>query len=175
MPLPLGHAAIGLVVAEITQAPRRGDSRLLFYGAVCVLASLPDIDILLGLLTDGNGSLFHRGPTHSLLFALSAGWLISEMGRLWGKAPILACRTATLVVLSHVFADLVLTDGSVSLLWPLDVYWATGVCGWTDVIETLIFQSLRDAGTAAIALGLFFALRYSRKARPSSPQLRADS
>ncbi|MGD8250967.1 MAG: metal-dependent hydrolase [Desulfobacterales bacterium] len=175
MPLPLGHAAIGLAVAEITQAPRNGDSRLFFYGIVCALASLPDIDILLGLLTNGNGSLFHRGPTHSLLFALFAGWLFSEMGRSRRKVPLPACRTAVMVVLSHVVADLVLTDGSVSLLWPLDVHWSAGVCGWTDVIETLIVQSLRDAGIAGTALGLFFAIKFARKVRLISDQLPADS
>ena len=89
--------------------------------------------------------------------------------------PLPACRTAVMVVLSHVVADLVLTDGSVSLLWPLDVHWSAGVCGWTDVIETLIVQSLRDAGIAGTALGLFFAIKFARKVRLISDQLPADS
>ena len=73
MPLPLGHAAIGLATYETVKKEDPGSSRISIFLFITILANLPDVDVLVGLLTHGNGSLFHRGPTHSLAFALASG------------------------------------------------------------------------------------------------------
>ena len=70
MPLPLGHTAIGLLTHDIIEPPQAVQSdgtgpvvpflgsRLKTFLLVTLLANLPDMDVIVGLLVDGNGSLF---------------------------------------------------------------------------------------------------------------------
>ena len=58
MPLPLGHTAIGLATYETAQNNDHDASRWSAFALIAVLANLPDIDIVLGLLFQGNGNLF---------------------------------------------------------------------------------------------------------------------
>ena len=44
-----------------------------------LLANLPDIDVLIGLLFHGNANIFHRGMTHSLLFSFFAAFAAAIM------------------------------------------------------------------------------------------------
>ena len=81
MSLPLGHASLGLAAYDLT---RKSADVSLFrqwkvFTIVIILSNLPDIDILLGLLYSGNGALIHRGPTHSLLFAVIMGGHIQHV------------------------------------------------------------------------------------------------
>ena len=70
MPLPLGHTAIGLATYELANNYDSGLSRVKIFIFVTFLANIPDIDVFAGLLLEGNGNAFHRGPTHSILFAI---------------------------------------------------------------------------------------------------------
>ena len=162
MPLPLGHTAIGLAVFETTNKPTTCGSRIRLFGFVTLLANLPDFDILFGLLTTGNGAAFHRGPTHSLLFAIIAGYLASKISDKWRGMPSLGFGLCTLIIFSHVIADLLFTSGPISLLWPLETNWTTGHSGWFNVIHMALFQSVQDFIIAGVALIYLFALRHRR-------------
>ena len=87
MPLPLGHTAIGLATYETVQPSDRHYSRWGTFVFITILANLPDVDILAGLLFHGNGNFFHRGPTHSIMFAILAGYAASHLWRLWDRIP----------------------------------------------------------------------------------------
>lgn len=145
MPLPLGHAAIGLTTHNLYS--KNDSSSALWRVAlfVVVLANLPDIDIVAGLLLQGNGNAFHRGPTHSLLFALLIGFLASNAYRLWSRIPKMSLTNCFLVILSHVVADLLFTAAPVSFFWPLEFNSIAGFSGWGDVINSVFLESFQDA------------------------------
>jgi membrane-bound metal-dependent hydrolase YbcI (DUF457 family) len=102
--------------------------------------------VLVGLLFHGDGNAFHRGPTHSLLFALAMGWVASNVWRHWLRDESFSSRLSVGLVLSHVLADALFTISPVSFLWPLEVHWSKGRCGWLDVIDSLLFQTWSDLG-----------------------------
>lgn len=162
MPFPIGHAAIGLAAFETAQSPPARDSRLATVIYITLLANLPDLDVLFGLIFRGNGAVFHRGPTHSLLFALLAGYAASHMWRLWHRIPRLAFGLCSLLIFSHVVADLFLTSAPVSLFWPLEIHWAPGHSSWGQVVKMVLFQSYQDAGIAVAAVLYMLAMRFVR-------------
>ena len=173
MPFPIGHAAIGWAAYETinpnqSRCPRW--ARLLF---VAVLANLPDLDILAGLLLSGNGAAYHRGPTHSFLFALLCGYLASQLWRLRPGIPKLGFGLCSLLIFSHVAADMLLTATPVSLFWPLEIHWCQGHSGWLQVFDMVLFQSIRDGGIAIAALLYGYLLRTLRGVeRGASPLAR---
>jgi len=162
MPLPLGHTAIGLAAHETVQNGDHGYSRWGAFALVAVLANLPDVDIVLGLLFQGNGNLFHRGPTHSLLFAVLAGYAASQLWRLWDRVPRLGFPLCFGLVFSHVLADMLLTTSPVSLLWPFQLYYSSGFNGWGSVVHTVLYQSIRDGGIIAACVLYVGLLRVVR-------------
>lgn len=165
MPLPIGHTAIGLVAAETVQVTHTTSSRLAQFIFVCALANLPDIDTVFGLLIHGNGSIYHRGPTHSLLFTLIAGFAVSQLWRLWHRIPRFGFQLCVLLVFSHVASDMLLTSAPVSLLWPLESNAISGHSGWFQVINTVMFKSVQDLGIVAAAIAYLLVLRTIRSAR----------
>jgi membrane-bound metal-dependent hydrolase YbcI (DUF457 family) len=165
MPLPLGHTAIGLLTHEATDAQPRTGERLKWFFIITVLANLPDADVILGLIVDGNGSLFHRGPSHSLLFALLAGGVISCVSRYWRILPPVQFYTAFALIFSHVVADALFTTSPVSLLWPFEVNWSIGYSNLSDVVHSVIFESFRDLGLMVASLLLIMAIRLVRDRR----------
>ena len=165
MPLPLGHAAVGITVGELV--PGKGKPALdwKYYIFVALLANLPDIDIIIGLLFHGNGSLFHRGVTHSLMFALFTAVLAAQGWRVWSKLPKIGFRTCFTVIFSHIFADLLFTGSRVSLFWPFEIYHSTGYRGWLDVLNIVIFKGYRDAVIIAGSVIILFFIRLTRTSR----------
>lgn len=163
MPLPLGHTAIAWAAFESLDREEEAaplSARMLL---VAALANLPDLDVLLGLVLQGNGGAFHRGPTHSLLFALAAGWAAAQLWRLSPRIPRIRPGLGFLLVFSHVAADLLLTSAPVSLLWPLEVHFSGGHSGWGEVLRSVVFQSLQDVGLALGCLGYVLLLRQARR------------
>jgi len=146
MPLVLGHTAIGLTTQDLCSGNRSGLSRWRVAIFVAVLANLPDVDVLIGLLFRGNGHAFHRGPTHSLLFALFMGLVASRAWTLWSQIPKMGFRSCFLIIVSHVLGDLVFTNSPVSFFWPLEVHWTAGYSGWGDIVNTVFLQAFQDAG-----------------------------
>jgi membrane-bound metal-dependent hydrolase YbcI (DUF457 family) len=164
MPLPLGHTAIGLATYETAQNSDHSDSRWGAFILIAVLANLPDIDIVLGLLFHGNGNLFHRGPTHSLLFAVLAGYAASHLWRLWDRVPRLGFPLCFGLIFSHVLADMLLTTSPVSLLWPFQLYLSPGFSGWDTVVHAVLYLSIRDGGIIAACVLYIGFLRVLRGA-----------
>jgi len=146
MPLPLGHAAIGLATHVIHSKKIFIFTELKTILFIFILSNLPDIDILVGLLFRGNGSAFHRGPTHSILFALLFGLLASRSWKLSPRIPVIGSLTCYMIILSHVVADFFFTNSSVSFFWPFEVNWAMGYSGWSDIVKTIFSQNLREVG-----------------------------
>ena len=157
MPLPLGHAAIGWTTHALVSRknPSLHDWRQVIF--VTLLANLPDIDIVIGLLLYGNGSALHRGPTHSLLFALLAALLASNTWRLGHLFPRVDFGICFLPILSHVLADFFFTSSPVSFCWPFEVHWSGGYTGWADIFNSVLFDSVQDVGIV-ISCGVVFLL-----------------
>ncbi len=166
MPLPLGHVAIGLATFKTVDHANRYPSAWKLMVWIAVLANLPDIDVILGLMVEGNGHLFHRGPTHSLLFALLAGCLAARLGRLSRQIPRLGFSTCFLLVFSHVIGDMVLTSAPVSLLWPFEIHWSQGSSGWGQIAYAVIFESAQDVGLLLGAMAYIGALHLVRRWLP---------
>lgn len=156
MPLPIGHIAIGLATHELTTT-RSAFSRWRLFAAIAVLTNLPDFDVIFGLLLQWNGSAFHRGPTHSLLFALVMGVLASRASDHWGWMPRLGFWTCFSLILSHVAADALLSTSAVSFFWPFETNWSTGHSGWQDVVGMVLKGDVQDAwiSVAAAAAVIF--------------------
>lgn len=171
MPFPIGHTAIGLAVYETAQTKPVYTSRTAYIIYITVLANLPDMDILFGLILQDNGAAFHRGPTHSLLFALLFGFLASQFYRLWPRIPRLGFGLCSLLIFSHVAADMFLTASPVSLFWPLEIYWSQDHSTWIQVIDMVLFQSIQDAGIAVAVLAYMMVLRFVRGAVHKRPLL----
>ena len=146
MPLPMGHTAIGLAAYELSSNNNSAHDRLKFIVFLTVLANLPDIDVIAGLLIKWNGNAFHRGPTHSLIFALIMGFLASRAWKISSRIPRMNFGICFLIILSHILADFFFTSSPVSFFWPFEVAWSSGYSGWGDVLTSIFFQGFQDVG-----------------------------
>ena len=146
MPLPMGHTAIGLAAYELSSNNNSAHDRLKFIVFLTVLANLPDIDVIAGLLIKWNGNAFHRGPTHSLIFALIMGFLASRAWKISSLIPRVKFGMCFLIVFSHILADFCFTSSPVSFFWPFEVSWSSGYSGWGDILTSIIFRGFQDAG-----------------------------
>jgi membrane-bound metal-dependent hydrolase YbcI (DUF457 family) len=158
MPLPLGHTAVGLAVQDICFKDHSATNRWPYVLFIAILANLPDIDVLIGLLFQGNGNAYHRGPTHSLAFAFLMGFLASNAWKLWRHIPKMNFLACFMIILSHVGADFLLTSSAVSFFWPLEVHWVAGFKGWGDVISQVFLGAFRDVGII-ITCGVLMILK----------------
>ena len=175
MPLPLGHSAIGLAAHELLSKEDSSISRWKVTVFAVILANLPDMDVVFGLISQGNGNAFHRGPTHSIIFALIAGYLFSNGWRAWSQIPKINFSRCFLLIFSHVLADFFFSSSPVSFLWPLETNWAEGFSSLRMVLESILFRSFQDAGivmscAAAIVFTRFFRDHSSRE-KPSVARL----
>lgn len=75
MPSPVGHTAVGLLVAR-----RLGVTSKLGLAGAAVLASVPDTDIILSLVLHRDLWKLHRQGMHSANFAITAGMLLGMAG-----------------------------------------------------------------------------------------------
>ena len=146
MPLPLGHAAIGLTTHDVCSKNESAFSRWKVFIFVVLLENSPDIDVVIGLVLQGNGCAFHRGPTHSLFFALFMGFVASIAWKFWSQVPKMRFGMSFLLILSHVLADFFFTSSQVSFFWPFEVNWATGYSGWIDVTNSVFIEAFQDVG-----------------------------
>lgn len=151
MPLPLGHTAAGLAIHDVYAKGRStlGLWKTLLF--VTALTNLPDLDVLVGLIVYGNGNFFHRGPTHSLLFALIMTFLISNSWRCWARIPRVSYLLCFSLILSHIVADALLTAAPVSFWYPLELNSSMGYSGWREVIASVFFGAFRDLGIIVVS------------------------
>jgi membrane-bound metal-dependent hydrolase YbcI (DUF457 family) len=162
MPLPLGHSAIGFATHCLISKNTSSFNQWKLAIFIIILSNLPDIDVLFGLILQSNGSAFHRGPTHSILFALIIGFAASKSSRLWSQIPVISFKICFFLILSHVVADYFLTNSPVSSFWPFEVSWSTGNFGWIQVLHTVFFNAMEDAGiviTCSIVILAIMILR----------------
>jgi membrane-bound metal-dependent hydrolase YbcI (DUF457 family) len=145
MPLPIGHAAIGFTTHSSCSSNESGFYRWKALLGIFILSNLPDLDVVLGIIFHGNGNVFHRGPTHSLIFALIGGFLASRVLELSSRLPKFGFRICFLVILSHVVADFVFTSSPISFWWPISVNWIDGYSGLRHVVNLVLFGNYQDA------------------------------
>ena len=151
MPLPLGHTAAGLAIHDLYAKGRSSLSIWKTLAFVIVLTNLPDLDVVVGLAVHGNGNFFHRGPTHSFLFALVMALVISNSWRCWSRIPKVSYLLCFSLILSHVLADAVLTTTPVSFWYPLELHSTVGYSGWREVIQSVLFGAFRDLGIIVVS------------------------
>jgi membrane-bound metal-dependent hydrolase YbcI (DUF457 family) len=157
MPLPLGHAALGLAANDVLSGNSFANWRTALY--IAVLANFPDLDVLAGLFLHGNGSTFHRGLTHSFLFALLAGIAAANAWRFTAQIPKIGFGTCFLLILSHVLGDLLFTGSPVSFSWPLETNSSQGSTGWVVTLTSVLFDFYKDAGLILTCLAIVVVKR----------------
>jgi membrane-bound metal-dependent hydrolase YbcI (DUF457 family) len=144
VPLPLGHMTIGFAAYEISS----NNTAFPWWKTVVlvgILANLPDVDVLIGLLFRGNGWAFHRGPTHSLVFALLMACFASRIWKVWSSVPRISFLSCFFVILSHVILDSLIGSSAVPVFWPFEISWATGHIGWGGVVSSVFLDSFSEA------------------------------
>src|SRR5690606_36149066 len=113
----LSHALLGAAIGQCALGRQLGNRALVAGGAV---ALVPDIDVPIGhLLGDAAALTFHRGITHSLLFAALAALVLGALLARWMPAPgwrrwALVCGG---VLASHLTLD-AFTSYGIQLLLP---------------------------------------------------------
>lgn len=113
----LSHALLGAAIGQCALGRRVGNRAL---AAGAVIALIPDIDVPIGQwLGDAAALTFHRGPTHSLLFAavvaLGLGALLARLWPAGGWRPWAAMSVTVLA--SHLTLD-AFTSYGIQLLLP---------------------------------------------------------
>ncbi len=165
MPLPLGHTAIGLAIYELS--PNHSSERFSLKTIIflIVLANMPDFDVIVGLLIKCNGNVFHRGPSHSIIFALIAGFLASRAWKISSQIPRINFGICFLIILSHVLGDFFFTPAPVSFFWPFEVSWSSGYSGWGDVLNSVFFRGFQDVGIIIGSIILIICVRLIKACR----------
>ena len=162
MPLPLGHAAMGLTVYDLYSGNDTSLKRISVILFVSLLANLPDIDTLLGLVLQGNGNALHRGVSHSIIFTVFAGYCCSKIWNLRSEVPRLNSLLCFLLIFSHVVSDYLLTEYPVCFFWPFESLSLGGASDWGDVVYTLIFKSIDDIIIISLCLLIIVSNRTVR-------------
>ena len=180
MSLPVGHATIGFTAYSLFCRDGSSPGRWKALLGILILSNLPDVDVVLGIILQGNGSAFHRGPTHSLIFALITGFMASRVRGMLSPWPGLSFRTCFGLILSHILADAVFTSSPVSFFWPVLVNWSGGHSGLKHVVNSVLFGNHQDV---TLLLGCAFLIllhrtlsaRFDRSLVPWNPCSRSFS
>ena len=136
----LTQIVLGAAVGEVVAGRRLGNKAIL-WGAVG--GTIPDLDVLFGLFaTDLQNLLWHRGVTHSIVFALVMGpvmgWLLNQFylrkdghnRRLWTQLFFWA-------IFTHPLLD-AFTNYGTQLFWPFwDVRIAFNTVSVVDPLYTV--------------------------------------
>ncbi|HEX8087430.1 MAG TPA: metal-dependent hydrolase [Blastocatellia bacterium] len=117
MPLPVAHGLVGASVVAVVDgadACRNSGKRILLGAA---LAILPDVDFFF-VWVIGLGANWHRGFTHSILFALIAALFVTLLA---GEARLKGFIAYWLACLSHGALDALTTKNNIGVefWWPL--------------------------------------------------------
>ena len=167
MPLPIGHAAIGIATHNIFSDGNRQPINWQVGLLIVVLSNLPDIDVIFGLILQNNVSAFHRGPTHSILFSLVGGYAVYKVSLWLKKTQLLSWKTCVAIVFSHNLADYFFTTAPVSFFWPFEVYWSTDSTQWQQVFHTVFFEAAKDGaivfGCAVIIIANMIVRRIAKR------------
>ena len=162
MPMPLGHAAIGLTVYHLYSGNDLYLKRIRLILFVSILANLPDMDTLLGLVLLGDGNALHRGVTHSIIFSVFAGYCCSKIWNLCSKVLRLSFQICFFLIFSHVVSDFLFTKYPVCFFWPFDNIVLGEASSWSDFANTLIFKSIDDLIIISVCLLIILSNRMIR-------------
>lgn len=119
MPSPVGHTLAGLcglIIGDLFLSKPPPRPILLISSAI--IANLPDLDMLPGVLLLGDPKAFHRQATHSLFMAIVVGVIAALLvkrhrNRLWWGV------WATGLYAGHICLDFLVEDSGVQAFWPL--------------------------------------------------------
>lgn len=164
MPLPFAHTAIGIVTHDAFSKTHTLQFRWRPMLLVILLSNLPDVDVIAGLIWSGNGNFFHRGPTHSILFAVLAGYAVAWICNAASWLPKTSFSVCAAVILSHTIADYLFTHTPVSFFWPFEVSWSGNYSGWTDVFHNILSPDFKNTAIIVGCAGLAIIIRsFKRK------------
>jgi inner membrane protein len=162
-----GHVAVGLLAARLhggaTAGTAGGRPRCSWWtlAAFAALAELPDADVVMVALgAHDRGAVGHRGASHSLLVAITAGALCGLLARRLGWPALRTAVAAALAVASHGVLDAFGEGGrGILLLWPLSgARFMSPLRLLPDAPRGLGFLSLRGLFDVALEFVLFFPL-----------------
>ena len=132
----LSHALLGAAIGQCVLGRRAGNTALAVGAAI---ALLPDVDVAIGhWLGDAAALTFHRGITHSILFAALAALVLGALlARLQGAGWRQWSLLSGLVLASHLLLD-TLTSYGIQLLQPFsDHSFAVASISVIDPLYTL--------------------------------------
>ena len=123
MPSPVGHTLAGLGgFVLMCQYPVRYLDKFPLLLSAVVIANLPDIDMLPGLVLFGEPGRFHRQATHSLLVAVVIGAIVGIVAKRLRLSGILWGSWAAGLYALHICLDMLVADAipptGVQALWP---------------------------------------------------------
>jgi inner membrane protein len=163
VPLPVAHSAAGLATYLLFRTESPADSapkkQLSLALLAVIVANLPDLDFLPGLIID-QPAKFHHGPSHSLLVGIITGILVYLVARPFFSE--ISKRRLLLIFLiagiSHTLLDFLAVDTSfpygVPLFWPFsEIYQISTVPIFLDVIR------VDDSNQSALCVSLFVMAR----------------
>jgi inner membrane protein len=131
------------VVAAVRQRDESARDLLLPMLLGAVLANCPDLDFAVARVTHDHS--WHRGPTHSLLFAAVAGLVILAS---MGASRLRQAVGYGLALMSHGLLDFATTKvgGGVELLWPFtDERFRLGIVGVSEIVNGFrLAEMLKD-------------------------------
>lgn len=120
MPSPLGHSLAAYALAQASHSSAH-NRRLLLYAVI--IACLPDIDILPGILI-GPPGFYRHGVTHSLLAALVVSLTAAGLAAATRRRPAYIFVVTLVMYCSHLLLDMLrastLPIHGLQVLWPLD-------------------------------------------------------
>ncbi|MDR1347009.1 MAG: metal-dependent hydrolase [Prevotellaceae bacterium] len=154
----ISHALIGAVTGEIVAGGKLGKKAVL-WGAV--IANLPDLDVIAQpFLKPAQSLLFHRGPTHSILFCILIIPLIVKLMTIIHKKTkknrMDWLKIISWCLFSHIFIDCFNSYGT-AIFYPFSNFRVAFDCvGIVDVFLILPF---------AIALLCFIFVKRRTKLR----------
>lgn len=129
---------LGAAVAEATIGRRAGRLAALTGG---IIATLPDLDVLVSLGDPVSDFTYHRSATHSLLLLTLAtplvAWLVTRLKKSWQDDFKAWLLTTWLILITHPLLDSLTVYGT-QLLWPLSEHpFAVGSIFIIDPLYTL--------------------------------------
>ena len=120
MPSPIAHSVAGYLLAKSLPASRFSDDRIhrwslyIFYASF--IAVVADFDFAAQILT---GEEYHRGMTHSILFALGFSAIAAAVVQVWKKFSYAKIFTLTLIFYSsHLLLDFFSYGRGIKLFLP---------------------------------------------------------
>lgn len=172
MPLPIAHGLLGATISVLLQPPSgRNYLRPLLIGAA--VANAADFDFLLVFVLGSKA--WHRGFSHSIMFALSLGLAMLLVS---GWRNIRQATTYTFVFTSHGLLDYVTAKigGGVELLWP----WSSqrhklGLLGLSEVPSQLPATGIVKSLILELMIfvwPLVLAILFSRRQRQNATFMR---